>query len=252
MVSSVALATGAILNQGCVTNNPPKSMVWYRAETSVDETTRDLAACQNEALVNGHAYSPIPADTFGHAIILGMFASSSENSRENQIVQTCMTAKGYSLVGTAETVMAKAENGDAASQFYLGCCYEGGYGVAKNSLEATKWFRKAAENNNADGQAALGYCYYIGEGVPKDYAEAVFWLQKAAVQGNAMAQSNLGAAYGDGYGVPINFVEAYKWRLLAAAQGEDSAKKAIPALESAMTPQQIAEGQKAASDFKLQ
>ena len=33
---------------------------------------RDLALCENEALVNGRAYSPVPANTAGQAIALGM------------------------------------------------------------------------------------------------------------------------------------------------------------------------------------
>ena len=45
-------------------------------------------------------------------------------------------------------------------------------------------------------------------------------------------------------------VEAYKWRLLAARHGEEKAKKEMTLLENKMTPDQIAEGQKRARDFK--
>ena len=45
-------------------------------------------------------------------------------------------------------------------------------------------------------------------------------------------------------------VEAVKWLVLAAAQGLDQAKKNMTALESKLTPEQIAEGQKRARDFK--
>jgi len=45
-------------------------------------------------------------------------------------------------------------------------------------------------------------------------------------------------------------VEAVKWLVLAAAQGLDQAKKNMTALESKLTPEQIAEGQRLARDFK--
>jgi S1-C subfamily serine protease len=77
----------------------------------------------------------------------------------------------------------------------------------------------------------------------------VKWYRKAAEQGEVIAQSSLGAKYGTGEGVPKNYGEAYKWRLLAAAQGDRSAKQAVPALESIMTPEQIAEGQRLAAAF---
>jgi hypothetical protein len=88
---------------GCVSG--PKTanysnMVWYQPGASAEETRRDLAVCQNEALVNGRAYSPVPAERVSTSILLGMMASSSENNRENEIVQTCMIAKGYTLVDT--------------------------------------------------------------------------------------------------------------------------------------------------------
>ena len=42
-------------------------------------------------------------------------------------------------------VRAKAEGGDAESQVELGLRYAKGEGVAKNQVEAVKWYRKAAE-----------------------------------------------------------------------------------------------------------
>ena len=71
---------------------------------------------------------------------------------------------------------AKAENGDAQSQYELAVAFDfGKLGVTKDYAEAIKWFRKAAEQNNAAAQENLGQCYEVGEGVPKDYAEAVKW-----------------------------------------------------------------------------
>jgi len=59
---------------------------------------RDLAFCQNEALVYGRSYSTAPADSAGRAIALGWINSAAESSRENKIIKTCMIAKGYKTV----------------------------------------------------------------------------------------------------------------------------------------------------------
>ena len=72
--------------------------------------------------------------------------------------------------------------------------------MAKDQVEAVKWYRKAAEQNLAEAQYNLGVCYYNGEGVAKDEVEAVKWFRKAAEQNYARAQYNLGVCYerGDG------------------------------------------------------
>ena len=72
----------------------------------------------------------------------------------------------------------------------------------------------------------------------------------AAEQGNAAAQGNLGAMYSRGEGVPKDFVTAYMWRNLAAAQGNEIAKEARDALETLMTPAQIAQAQKLSREWK--
>ena len=51
-------------------------------------------------------------------------------------------------------------------------------------------------------------------------------------------------------GVAKDPVEAYKWVSLAARQGDEKAKKTMTTLENKMTPEQIAEGQKRAREFK--
>ena len=96
----------------------------------------------------------------------------------------------------------------------------------------------------------LGFMYANGEGVPKDAVQAVSWLRKAADQGLASAQFGLGLMYASGEGVPKDFVIAYMWRNLASAQGEGIAKPARDALETMMTPAQIAEAQKLSREWK--
>ena len=69
---------------------------------------------------------------------------------------------------TIEETKAKAEKGDAEAQYSLGVRYDNGDGVAKDEIEAVKWYRKAAEQNYASAQYNLGLCYYNGQGVAKD------------------------------------------------------------------------------------
>ena len=83
-----------------------------------------------------------------------------------------------------------------------------------------------------------------------DYAEAVKWFRKAAEQGFAEAQICLGACYCNGNGVVKDETEAYKWWSLAAGQGHEPGKKGIAVLESELTREQIADGQKLARNFK--
>lgn len=92
---------------------------------------------------------------------------------------------------------AKAQKGDAHSQYVLGMRYA--------------WYRKAALQGNANAQNNLGWMYYEGLGVHRDYAQALEWYRKAAQQGNATAQHNLGVMYDEGKGVRQNTATAKEW-----------------------------------------
>jgi len=123
-----------------------------------------------------------------------------------------------------EALKAKAENGDAKTQYNLGLCYANGQGATQDYAEAVKWFHKAADQGNAYAQYNLGLCYGIGQGVTQDYTEAVKWYRKAADQGNAYAQFNLGVCYDRDQGVTQNYAEAVKWFRKAADQGDANAQ----------------------------
>jgi len=143
-----------------------------------------------------------------------------------------------------------AEQGNAAAQVHLGIMYANGRGVPRDEFEAVKWFRKAVEKENADAQVNLGVMYANGRGVPKDAFEAVKWFRKAAEVGNPMGQYHLGNVFANGLGMPKDDAEAYKWLLLAGAQGVEEAKRAILFLEGTLSPNQRAEGQRMAREFK--
>ncbi len=81
-----------------------------------------------------------------------------------------------------QEIKARAEEGDAEAQAYLGFMYELGRGATKDEAEAVRWFRKAADQGHARAQFNLGVRYELGRGVAKDDAEAVKWYRKAAVK----------------------------------------------------------------------
>jgi hypothetical protein len=143
-----------------------------------------------------------------------------------------------------------AAQGDAVAENNLGGCYANGNGVPQDYVEAVNWFRKAADQGDAQAQDFLGFSYEYGNGVPQNSAEAVKWYRKAAAQEDAFAQNNLGGCYADGTGVLRDYVQAYKWINLASAQGVNSANQFLPFLELRMTPEQIAEGQRLAREFR--
>jgi len=89
-----------------------------------------------------------------------------------------------------------------------------------------------------------------GQGVPQNYEEAVKWFRKAAEQGLAHGQHNLGVMYQYGQGVPQDYVLAQMWYNLAVAQGDEEARKESDIVAKQMTPEQIAEAQKLAREWK--
>ena len=71
-----------------------------------------------------------------------------------------------------------------------------------------------------------------------------------AEKGDASAQFSLGFMYELGQGVPQDYVQAYMWFNLAAARGTKGAAEWRERLAARMTPAQIAEAQKLASEWK--
>ena len=115
--------------------------------------------------------------------------------------------------------------------------------------------RPLAEQGSAEAQTALGLMYSAGRGVPQDYVEAVKWYRDAAEQGFADAQDALARMYVLGRGVPKNYVLAHMWFNLAASRFSGEVRDNIDAaardnLAVSMTPEQIAEAQRLAREWR--
>lgn len=162
-----------------------------------------------------------------------------------------------------------ADRGDAVAQFDLGFMYDTGHGVMQDYGEAMRWYRLAAKQGNALAQYSLGFMYANGHGVPQGYAEAAKWYLLSAEQGYAWAQFYLGFFLANGQGEPKNLILAHMWLSLAAASRfnppfgslktmDEKERRALSSLatgaraklKSQMTPDQIAEAQKLAGEWK--
>ncbi len=109
--------------------------------------------------------------------------------------------------------------------------------------------RAAAEQGDPEAQNQLGVLYAHGEGVAKDVRQAAKWYRQAAEQGHGPAQLNLGRAYAAGLGVPADHIRAHLWLNLASIGGDEDARNARDELTGKMTPEQIAEAQRLASEW---
>jgi len=85
----------------------------------------------------------------------------------------------------------------------------------------------------------------------------VKWFQKAADQGYAYAQFNLAISFEHGTGNPKNNIQAHKWFNIATSlypatdkASRDQAVAGRDRVAQLMTPEQIAEAQKLAREWK--
>ena len=115
---------------------------------------------------------------------------------------------------------------------------------------AFQLWQPLAEQGDAPAQFNLGVMYSQSHGVPQDYVEAMKWYRRAAEQGYAPAQFNLGNMYNEGHGVPQDYVQAHMWLNLAASQGSDKGRRNRDLAAAKMTPDQIAEAQRLAREWK--
>ena len=151
-----------------------------------------------------------------------------------------------------------SRSGRSEAQVNLGRLYDEGLGVPQDDAEAVKWFRKAADQGNSAGQVSLGLMCYYGQGIPQDDSEAIRWIRKAADQGNVDAMFCLGSMYANARGVAQDYVQGHMWYNLAASgpssvwerEQQKEAAEGRDELAAKMTPQQVAEAQRLAREWK--
>lgn len=115
-----------------------------------------------------------------------------------------------------ETYLSHAQQGDAASMYYVGTCLINGRGVAKDEKQGFEWCYKAAQKDNIDGMTQVGWCYTSGTGVVKNKKLGFEYSLKAAQKGQSVAQYNTGINYFYGNGTEINEQLGFEWCLKSA------------------------------------
>ncbi len=236
--------------------NEAEALKWYRKAADQGDESAQLKV--GMAYANGHGMRQEGAEAvkwYQEAEAAKWYRKAAEQGNvvaQSRLGVAYATGKGVSKsYGDALKWFRKAaDQGDAIGQVNLGVAYANGQGVATDEAEAVRWYHMAAVQGYEIAQLYLGEMYTDGRGVAKDEVETLKWYRKAAEQGNAKAQNSLGFIYYNGQGVVKDEVEAYKWWLLAGAQAYENAKENIPKIEGALTPDQRAEGQRLAREFK--
>ena len=147
-----------------------------------------------------------------------------------------------------------AEQGNPKHQWFLGeILFSRGEKEADDlpyTLEALKWLRISADKGFLNSQKKLQFILDRDSRV-EDIIESAKWRAKAAYQGDAGMQYSQGLAYRIGTkGVPRDDVLAYMWFSLSAASGYKGTFDNLIDLEVRMTPQQIAQAQELARNWK--
>ncbi|MBO0742443.1 MAG: SEL1-like repeat protein, partial [Hyphomicrobiaceae bacterium] len=118
-----------------------------------------------------------------------------------------------------QTLRRLAEGGDAYVMFRLGRLYANGAGVARDDVEAVRWFRMATSAGNLNAMTALGMALIDGRGVTKDEQEGLRLLRAAAEKDNQEALHWLGLILGQGKLASKDTAEAIRLLTRAAEAG---------------------------------
>ena len=177
------------------------------------------------------------------------------------------------------STLKSAQYGFAWRQVKLADMYLEGTKIPKNEAEAFRWYLAAASQGYAEGMYEVGRSYVEGRGVEPDKNEAIKWLSRIAYPETTEDTSGLGlmlaaqeymVAIYYTPGEPHDLTLAYGWVLLAIcycqplnvrvtqfnagvlnAQRERAAtlERAKEKLESVLTAEQRAKGQKMAAEL---
>ena len=78
----------------------------------------------------------------------------------------------------AKKLEKETETGNSEALFYLGECYENGWGVNKDYYKAFTLFKKSALKNYRKAMVKIAQYYQEGKGVEQNSAEANEWRVK--------------------------------------------------------------------------
>jgi len=135
------------------------------------------------------------------------------------IISSCLFISATIYGQGIDSLIKKAESGDAVAQCNLARKYFFDKSVKDNTVKAFYWYKKSAEQGYAKAQGMLAYMYNNGLGTPINFHKGFYWMKKSAEQGDANAQIILAYMYNNGLGTPINFYKGFYWMKKSAEQG---------------------------------
>ncbi len=239
----LALAAVLLVALGaCVGAQTPEAAEPDKQLSGDEETAANTDRVQSiQTYLNALGYDAGPADgVLGKRTVAAIRAFETEQglapaTLETRLALTSLLLQLIKAVPDISEGVTAYENGDYAT--------------------ALRVMKAHAALGEAVAQYNLGLMYDEGKGVPQNYAEAIEWYRKAAEQGDAYAQHNLGNMYGTGEGAPQDYVRAHMWLDLAVSRfpsgnDRDSAIRYRDLAASRMTPDQIAEAQRLAREWK--
>lgn len=126
--------------------------------------------------------TPALADVTDHSSHSG--GAKARSSGEHEAEQTRRMLQAASLHRNGETSEAAAiwrrlaNSGVADAAFNLGLIHYHADGVAKDYVEALRWFRQAAEWGDRESEYRVGWMMLHGEGVTANAEEAHQWMTR--------------------------------------------------------------------------
>ena len=147
-----------------------------------------------------------------------------------------------------------AEHGNALAMINIGEYYLNGVNIPIDAAQAGFWFTKAGDEGHAMTWMVLGLAYFDGKPIKKNNDKAIYFLEKSSDAGLATAQRYLSLLYMGYNELPKNPVQAVKWLTIADTDRQDESnsenkKKTTRTWPSSFTTEQVAEGNKLASEW---
>ena len=102
------------------------------------------------------------------------------------------TSEAPTFRSAIERIRLLAKAGNPTALFHMGKFYGNGTGVAKDEIEATRWYEQAVQAGELRAHCNLGLMYRRGDGVEQDNAKALELLRKAALGGESLASAYVG------------------------------------------------------------
>jgi uncharacterized protein len=241
--------------------------------TLVDQDDTRAEALLGFMYVDGQG---VPQDYASGIRWLRIAAVKGATDAQNKIGEMLQRGLGFER-NAAEAVKwfrLAADQGSISAQNNLANAFALGLGVPQNLDEAFKWYRIAADQSSSYAENVMGVAYEHGLHFAQDDAEAFRWFRRAANRVYERPddtwihspQYNIAVMYASGRGTAQDYVRALMWFTLAIAFGDtrppdpfgvqlvgtpkETAPEQRDKLKALMTPAQIAEAEKLASEWR--